>query len=376
MRQDKQVFQITLTGVPNRVPTVIESMFLEGTVYDSLKEPLSSKGIKLSSVRVRSDKTIHYQRALDEQFTVAGATFTLPLPPPSSNSETNNNGLDLNVADLKMDQETLIRINQANRRVLEMGNDRAGGDSSIYQLSLLVTIVGIYSTTSDIDYTSSVSSAINQNQIDIVESLTQGSEYFEQVQFLVCVGVGFRDADDPLLEMTKSRSSTTSGTGSSGSKGSSLSTRGDTGESSPIHQQYHSYSLNSIENAQVNLERVNDSYSEGTSSSTTTSNSDQDPSAFEQADDLNQDSYTVFFNPEASRFQLISGTMFIVLCCITVLWNLVRVAAKKAAERKKRLTLAKEAYEGSSQGAVKGTKTFFNRNSKYTGTMDTGAGLQ
>ena len=341
-RTGEETFQITLTGVPNRVPTNTEYHFLEGVLFKYLDTTLTSQGVETSSIIAKADKTIHYKRSLNKQFTVVGDQFA-------------SNG------DLQIDQETMIRINETNRKVLSLGDD-----NSVHQISLLIAIRGMYHSPTDIDYGSLIMKTLNDGQMKLVHSLTnptskdsQAARYYENLKFLVCIGTGPRDSD-PILEMASAKSSS----GESRTAGNSLENRYRSWARSKDEQD------NSNTEPTYDVDRQSDQLSYD--ADTVSRQGDKPINDFNTKN--TPDFRNSTFNAEAMEFRLVSGVILMVLCVLTALWNIARIAAKKNEERKRRLKVAKTAYEGPRKDKKPG-KTFFN-SSKYTGTMDTGTGLQ
>lgn len=402
VKQDAQIFQMTLTGVPNRVPTLVENMFFEGILSDYLKDKLTPKGLKTYGVRVTRDKTMHYQRALHledqrEDFTVAGQQF-------------NSNG------GLEIDGETLNRINDFNRRVL---GSASGGDSTMHQLSLLVNIKGMYSTSLGIDFDSSIMNAVNQGQMELVRRLvnpdkdeSEGADYFKDIQFLVVMGVGPRDTE-PVLRMSNDNIRGRAGTTARGNPdvsgevdvsttsifdnlgkedvGSQPQARSNNGQGGADNQNLSQARSNTGQGGSsgyvsASQARSSDEYNPNTKKQQQTYNPFQKSSKSDTKKEMNDNSDGLtktsmhnlqshvknVFNAKAIEFRFVSGIVFIILCGIVFLLHLARVAAKKHEERKRRLLLAKKAYDVEPRKNTNINQPFYKNSRKYTGTMDTG----
>mmetsp|Transcript_32195 Transcript_32195/g.37533 ORF Transcript_32195/g.37533 Transcript_32195/m.37533 type:complete len:399 (-) Transcript_32195:57-1253(-) len=334
--QEQELFQLTLTGVPNRAPVIVENMYLEAALYNYLKEALFHQNINIYSVRIKSDQTSHYQRSLNENFNVAG-----------DHSVMLNSGS-------KIDPETLNQIENLNNRVLAFGDS-----DSVYQLSILVNIRGTFRPYPGFDFASTVMMGINQGHMEIVRSLVypdtvneSGSEYFKDVTFLVCTGIGLRDTE-PYLAMGKNQGALSTDTGNV--NGEDPRTE-KLKESSNGADQVANTPYDAAESPQyvadksLNQEQLNELLGDEPGSES----------------DLRKR-----FNAEAVEFRLVSGIVFLSFCIGVALWNFLRVAAKKAAERKTRLQMAKKAYEIPDKTKPLGMGKIVN-NSKYVGTMDTG----
>ncbi len=379
IQQNEQQFQITLTGVPHRLPTVMENMVFESVLFDYLKAELSSKGIRVYGVRVKADKSIHYRRSLDETFTVTGEKYS-------------SNG------DMEIDQDTLIRINDENRRVLESAAGANNESSTVHQLSLLVNVKGSYRSDPPIDYDTIVMTAINDGQTELVQKLvkTEGSVYFEDVQFLVCVGVGPRQSE-PVLQIMSSENkhensdsttssstsdnegqqrTSTSNTATSSSNNYISQGRTSINESQQESEALYQPTFNSIiqppnYNTNNNLKNIKSNINSGIKA--TARSQDYGSKGKNRIDNLKSNVEEVF-NAQAMQFRLVSGIVFVGLCLVVVILQLIRIATKKNEERKRRLILAKKAYEGPKKDFMKPNQSFYS-NRKYTGTMDTGDGL-
>lgn len=200
---------------------------------------------------------------------------------------------------------------------------------------------------------------INQGHMEIVRSLVypdtvneSGSEYFKDVTFLVCTGIGLRDTE-PYLAMGKNQGALSTGTGNV--NGEDPRTE-KLKESSNGADQVANTPYDATESPQyvadksLNQEQLNELLGDEPGSES----------------DLRKR-----FNAEAVEFRLVSGIVFLSFCIGVALWNFLRVAAKKAAERKTRLQMAKKAYEIPDKTKPLGMGKIVN-NSKYVGRMDTG----
>ena len=340
MIEDAQVFQLTITGIPNRVPTLAENMVLEAVLFDYLKEKLSQRGIGIYTVRVKGDKTIHYRRALKEQFSVVGEQYA-------------SNG------NIKLDQSTLDMINKHNQRIL----GQSGENDTLHQISVLVLIKGSHHVSSGVsDYDELVMNTINSGHSDLTKVISEPStlysneaaNYFKEVQSIVCIGVGPRD-DEPYLEMInkdKTIDSTIDNESEQNKKDVTRSSNNDSPES-PKNLEPNDLAISKMSKSDFQSMRMNDL--EAKNSFTNEIGND----AIES------------FNADALKFRLVSSIFFIAICAVAGLWYVGRLVAKKHEERKEKMALAKKAYEGP---RTKSNKALFN-NGKFTGVMDTGAGL-
>lgn len=340
MIEEAQVFQLTITGVPDRVPTLAENMVLEAVLFDYLKEKLSPRGVGIYTVRVKGDKTIHYSRALNEQFTVIGEQYA-------------SNG------NIELDQSTLDIIDNHNQRIL----GQSGEDESLHQISILILIKGSHHISSGVsDYDEMIVNAINLGHSDLTRAFSEPSttysneaaSYFKEVQSIVCIGVGPRD-DEPYLEMkdndAKIDSSTDSeseqnkeGVGRTSYNGSS---------ESPNNLESNDLAISKMSKSDLQSMRMNDLEAKNTFTNKIGNDSSES------------------FNADALQFRLVSSIFFIAICAVAGLWYVGKIAAKKHEERKQKMALAKKAYEGP---RTEPNKALFN-NGKFTGVMDTGAGL-
>lgn len=416
--RNAEMFQITLTGVPDRLPTKYEDAYFEAILLEYLKSVLAAKDIKIYDVRVRSDKSIHYQRHLNEKFTVAGEKYK------------SNGGIDI-------DHATMIRVNENNSRVLGSAVETTVGKPMMHQLSLMVLIKGMYRDDSKIVFDSTVMAAINEGQADIQKKLTHSyvessknheEKYFKDVEFVLCAGVGPRDKE-PVLEMapeTKAVARSSSSEAEESVVGSTMLT-----PQQQLAQQEEEYNKQeeqrskhqSKSNEQVNesdylaqgksggatysvkgLESDNDNLVFGkgdednsetdprdpnflrTSNSetgqvTTDTNEEKEPSSIDKSFELPHQEFAdagsdpnLAFNAEAVELRTVSGLIFATICISIGLMHLLRVIIKKNEDRRKRLHLAKKAYGGPLKESKVGQSSFYKSN-KLTGTMDTGAGF-
>lgn len=322
--EDAQLFQITVTGVPDRVPTIAENMALEAVLYDYLKEELAPKGVRIYSVRVQPGKTIHYRRSLNDKFSITGEPF------PSNGK-------------VELDEETLDLFEKHKQRIL----NQAGEATEMHQISLLILIKGSHLASSGVtDYDELVMSTINKGHSAIITPLVEPSgtysdkvaAFFKKTQTVVCVGVGPRD-DEPYLEMTN---------------------EDQAARTSPTTVQSGSENSKSLQLDEVEMSKMSRSeyQSEGRLNNLDSKNF---VSGFD---------YQESYNADAIKFRQVSSIFFLIICSIAALWYAGKIAARKHEQRQMKMALAKKAYEGPRTES----NALFN-NGKFMGTMDTGAGM-
>lgn len=332
---ETDVFKIVLVGVPGRVPTTVEDKFFEEKLHGFLDSKDSR--IQVSSVRVLADENMvtRINRKL-----YGGA----------------------------VDENTIQETKEQNRKM------QANGDEiqDIYQLHLLVSITGVYFPPPALDFKTAIMSVINDGQKGLVRSLIFSTsndpamKYFDNLKLLACTGTRYRASveGDMVVRMPVAQSKSFGGIEEVKSRGGNgLGKSGEreaddngttNGETAQVPDT--SYTQNQEGEEPVRKEAIGAAVQEEVEDQKNTPQETEDP-----------------YNAEAIEFRTVSGAIFLSFCVFAVLWNIVRVSAKTNVDRRKRIALAREAYEIPVKTALGAGK--FGNSNKFTGTMDTGTGL-
>jgi len=264
------------------------------------------------------------------------------------------------------------------------------------RLSLDILVTGRYYSPPSINYPMLLRDNINENSEEIIHKLKHGSgggaeQYFKQALVLACTGTAIATETERLKEEVSFDKDESNGGFQmvSGVEGGTFVQEQEENNVDPYgttvkvpmrgggEEEDQEETLTSPTNYQN--DNNNFQLDENTSLGnrlplpTNDENSTSDDSAQKgHLVDSNNPFYS--FNKQhantAVYYRTLSGTIFISLCVAILSWNIGKIAQKKSIERKRRIALAKEAYEAPYKLSKKISTGTTSWNSKFEGTRD------
>ena len=304
-------FQLTLTGIEARKPNLAEIRYLEHTLFTYLNKALTPRKLQISLIEIDIDKTILKDISSQSAFTVVSTT-TASVSMNRRKDEMFG-PQDLGESDYK--ERELLQQSQKG--------------SSANKLFVEVVATGRDYSMLEGRFKNSVKMAINVGHKGLIEMLVspaQSEEYFKGVSWIGAV----------IIPST-----------AAASRGQNVNKHDDTDESAQRDPA-------DLFNMGIQGETEQDS--------TSTSPNDFLSEGGEKEKSVKP------MHARAARFRTISGSIFISFCITVVLVNTLRVANRKREERKRRMTKAKQAYEGPKEAV-----TSKRVSERFVGMLDDGA---